>query len=476
MKRLDRQLFGSRFKAGTYSAVAALLVIVLAVAANLAAGTLPESVTRIDLTRQSLYTLSEQTKRIVSSLDRDVDLYLLANTGREKAEITRLLSRYAALSSHIRVSYIDPTAQPTFLNAYDLTTANMNENSVIADCGGKYRLVDYSEIFVDTYVQDPQSGGYTRGTDFDGENAITNAIHYVSGDALPQVYLLSGHGEKELSDSMLKLIAQDNIETKPLHLLSLDAIPEDADVILIHWPKSDLAPEEAEKLISYLQTGGRVVLITDYIQDGTMENLLSVAAFMGMSAGKGLIVEGDASMCISQYAYYLLPALEDHAITAPLKGYGYYVFMPLAQPIERSGNAEASVQFLLTTSRQAYLKSEGLSTKEIAKADGDPTGPFHVAAVSERGEGRLCWFAAGDMLSDVADRTVSGGNGNLFMNTLNYMTEQEESISIRAKSLNAQGLTLTKADHTFWGVLLIGVIPLALVGCGVIILIRRKKR
>ena len=469
-------MFGSRFKAGTYSAVAAVLVIVLAVAANLAVGALPKNTTQLDLTRQSLYTLSDQSISILSALDRDVDMYLMANSGKENATITRLLGRYAAQSDHIHVSYVDPTAQPTFLKGYDLSTADMNENSVLVDCGGKYRLVDYSEIYVSVYKADPATGGYIQGTDFEGENALTNAIHFVSKDDLPKIYTLIGHGEEELSAVTLKMITQDNIETETMHLLSLGDVPKDADLVLLHRPKSDLAPEEAEALIAYLQNGGRLVLITDYVEEGTMENLLSVAAFMGMQAGNGLIVEGNAAMCISRYAYYLLPALEDHEITTPLKQSRVYVLMPVAQPIERDGSAGAQVVFLLTTSGEAYLKSEGLNTKEIVKEDGDKTGPFHVGAIAEKGEGKMCWFTAGGMITDAVDNTVSGANRNLFMNTLNFMTEQTESVSIRAKSLNAQGLTLTEADHTFWSVMMIGVIPLTLIAVGAVILIRRRKR
>lgn len=73
-----RQMFGSRFKAGSYSAFAAAVVIAIAVLANLAVQALPQTATQIDLTAQSLYTLSDQTRRIAASLDTDVNLYLLA--------------------------------------------------------------------------------------------------------------------------------------------------------------------------------------------------------------------------------------------------------------------------------------------------------------------------------------------------------------------------------------------------------------
>lgn len=63
-----RQMFGSRFKAGSYSAFAAAVVIAIAVLANLAVPGPSSDGDQIDLTAQSLYTLSDQTKRIAASL------------------------------------------------------------------------------------------------------------------------------------------------------------------------------------------------------------------------------------------------------------------------------------------------------------------------------------------------------------------------------------------------------------------------
>ena len=90
-----RRMFGSRFKAGSYSAFAAAVVIAIAVLVNLAVQTLPQTAIQLDLTAQSLYTLSDQTKRIAASLDTDVNLYLLALRGNEDDTVSRLLQSYA---------------------------------------------------------------------------------------------------------------------------------------------------------------------------------------------------------------------------------------------------------------------------------------------------------------------------------------------------------------------------------------------
>ena len=476
LKERVRRMFGKRFLAGSYSVFAAVIVIAIAVVVNLMAAALPSDKKEIDLTNQSIYTLSDQTKRVANSLTEDVTLYLLAQSGNEDDTVARLLDRYAGLSSHIRVQYIDPNEKPTFLDSYDLDVSRLYANSVLVECGNKVRLVGYDEIFVSSYQMDYYSYSYSVSTSFEGENALTNAIHYVSSGDIPRIYTLTGHGESELSSTVTTYIQRDNMETSSLSLLMIDEVPEDAAAVVIHAPGSDLSSDEADMLIRYLDNGGRVVLVTDYIEADGMENLLRVTQHMGMTAGKGLIVEGDRNMHVSRYPYYLLPDVQSHEITDPLIEGGYYVLLPLAQPIETVDGSGASVTTLLKTSSSAYSKAAGYDMETTEKEDGDVDGAFAVACASELGEGRMVWIASAGLLSDSVNAMVSGGNSDLFMNSVNWMCDQVETISIRAKSLDETGLTLTQAQSSFWSIVLLGVIPGVLVVMGIVVVMRRKRR
>lgn len=476
MKQRIAAMFGRRFRAGGYSVFAAAMLIVIAVAANMVAGALPDSLTQIDLTDQSLYSLSEQTRRIAASLDKEVKLYLLATNGGEDSTIARLLDRYEDLSDHIAVEYVDPSERPTFLDAYELNGMQLYANSVLVECGEKYRLVSYNDIYVTSYSMDYYSYNYSTTTEFNGENELTNAIHYVSSDNLPKVYALSGHGEGELRESLLNYLEQDNLEVETLNLISAEEIPEDADAIIINAPQNDLGTDEAGMLISYLANGGHIVLVTDYIAEGQMENLLRVTQSMGLTVQTGLIVEGDGNMYVGRYPYYLLPDYEEHEITSALNAGGYYILMPLSQPLQETGASDAEVSFLLTTSYEAYLKADGMETESTEREEGDVEGPFHVAAASELGEGKLCWFSGSDFLLETFDMTVGGANSDLFLNAVNWMCDQEETISIRAKSMDSNTLTVTGAQASMWSVVMIGLIPLGFIATGVIVCIRRKRR
>lgn len=469
-----RAAFRKRFSAGGYFLAAVAVVIAIAVAANLVVSALPSESTQLDLTAQSLFTLSDQTRRVAAALDRDVTLYLLANRGGEDETVRTLLDRYAGLSDRITIELVDPTEQPTFLDRYELEISRLYANSVLVVSGSKSRLVGYDEIFVTSYSMDGY--GYTTSTSFEGENALTNAIHYVSRDDLPKVYTLVGHGETELPDSITQLIERDNLQTENLSLLMIDSVPEDASAVVIHVPTGDLSADEADMLIAYLERGGSVVLMTDYIAQGQMENLLRVTSAMGLTAGQGIVVEGDRNKHLSRYPYYLLPDIAGHEVTDPLAEGGYYALVSLAQPILTLDGMDASVTQLLTTSSEAYSKPAALEMTTTDKEDGDIDGPFAVMAASEKGEGKMIWATTAELLSDRLNALVSGANSDLFMNALSWMCGQEETISIRAKSMDSSTLTLNGAQSTFWSAVLIGVLPGLLLIAGAVVTIRRKRR
>lgn len=86
------------------------------------------------------------------------------------------------------------------------------------------------------------------------------------------------------------------------------------------------------------------------------------------------------------------------------------------------------------------------------------------------------WIASSEFLDDNVNAMVSGANGNLLMNAVDWMAGQEETISIRSKSLDEDGLTVTGAENSLWSVVMIGILPAALIALGIVICIRRKRR
>ena len=254
-------------RAGGYSLVMTALVLVIAVAVNLIAGMLPSTMTRYDISAAKFYSVTSNTKSVLSGLTDDVTVYWIVQSGAEDRVVENLLANYEALSDHIKVEKRNPDVYPTFAEQY--TDETVQNNSLVVECGDRSRYIAYNEI----YPTDLDIYSYAYTTSFDGEGALTSAINYVTTEDVPKIYLLEGHGESELPSTFQSQIERENYETAALSLLTVDAIPEDADCILIYGPQSDLADEEVTLLQDYLNAGGKVLVFSGPAVDTPLENL-----------------------------------------------------------------------------------------------------------------------------------------------------------------------------------------------------------
>lgn len=468
-----------RFKVGAYSIVISLVVIAIAVVVNFFVSKVPVTYTELDFTGKGLYKLSEQTKEIVAGLDGQVDVYWIVQTGTESeaGELKNILEQYGALSSKLKITKIDPIVNPTFAEQY--TSDTIQNNSLIVVYGDRSKFVAYTDIYLydlSTYYYD---GNYT--VDFDGENAITNAIDFVTSENLPKLYVLEGHGETEVSTTVTDAVTKENILVEQLNLISTGAVPADANCILIYGPASDISTAERDLLLDYLSSGGNVMLLSDFVV-ADFPNLMEVMAYYGVSAVPGVIMEGDSDHCAWGYLYYLLPDMESHAITDPLINNKYLTMLPMAHGIAIADDARdtLTIEPLFTTTDAAYAKANLTSSTSLDREEGDIAGPFKlgVAVTDTAGdqESHVVWISCTSMLSDTANEMVSGGNLDLFINAVGWMCDKENAISIHAKSLSTDYLTVPSSSVTQLGILLIGAVPLVFIVMGVIVLVRRRRK
>ncbi len=453
-------------KGGSYSMAVTAIVVAILVAVNVLVSVMPASATKYDITSQNLYSITSSTKVVVNALEKDVTIYWVVQSDKEDDIIENLLSRYESLSSHIQVVKKNPDIYPTFTAQY--TDETVPNNSLIVECGSKYRYISYNDI----YLTDVDMSTYSYVYTFDGEGAITSAIDYVTAEALPKVYTLEGHGEAALPDAFRSQIEKENMELESFSLLNTDSIPADG-VLLIYAPASDISEAEATLLRDYLTSGGKLLVMAGPTEDGTLTNLTGILSDFGVSTEEGIVIEGDRNHYAFQQPYILLPDMAEDDITTPLMEAKYYCIFPLAQGLTVTGSSATA---LLTTSDAAYSKAAGFKLNTYEKEDGDTDGPFALAMSADTlNGGQLIWFASSSFLDEMYNAYSSGANLDLAMNALSSLVGQREAVSIRSKSLSYNYLTISDSNATILKTWMIAIIPLAFVVYGVLIVIERRK-
>ena len=454
---------------GSYSLAMTAIVLAILIVVNILASALPTTLTKFDISSTKLYSITSNTKVVVNALQKDVTIYWIVQAGEEDSIIENLLGKYESLSDHIEVVKKNPDIYPTFAEQY--TSETVANNSLVVECGDKNRYIAYDDI----YLTEANMTTYSYDSSFDGEGAITSAIDYVVNEDQPQLYILEGHGEAELSETLTNQITKENIETATFSLLNTDEIPEEADAILIYAPSTDLSEEEAKLLSEYAENGGKLMVLAGPTEEGTLKNLYSILGDYGVEPVEGIVVEEDREHYVFQSPYILLPDMAEDEITSPLIEENYYAIMPIAQGLNVD-NASSEVTALLTTSATSFSKAAGYELSTYEKEEGDIDGSFAVAvSIACDNDGQIVWFSSSDFLDDMYNSYSSGANIDMAMNAFSSMLGENEAVAIRSKSLNYNYLTISDSQASVLKGVMIGAFPLAYLGIGILVILRRRK-
>ena len=462
---------------GSYSTLLIVIFVAIVVVINMIVGKLPSKYTQIDISDQQLYSIGDETRKVLNNLDKDVTIYQIAQSGSEDETISNLLQKYADESKHVKVELKDPVVSPKFVSEY--TSDQVSSNSLIVVCGDRNKVVNYNDMYEST--MDYNTYSY-QTTGFDGEGQITSAIAYVTTENLPVLYTLEGHGEKELDSTIKEDIEKANMEIKTLNLISEGSVPDDAACLLIDSPSSDISEDEKTALLDYLENGGKAMVFSDYTES-TLSNFAAVLENYGVKAADGIVFEGDNQHYGMQMPYYLLPTVNSTDASSETASSGYYIIMPYAQGIQKLDDVRdtVTVEDILTTSDSAYSKTN-LQSETLEKEDGDVEGPFAlgVSIKEDVGDGKktqIIYYSSSYIMDSQMNQLVSGGNEKLVTESLNSMvsTEETTTVSIPSKSLEVSYLTISDYDASFWKICTIGLIPGIFLVAGFVIWFKRRK-
>lgn len=476
MKKFDigKSFKSSKFKYGGYSALVTALVLAIIVAVNLVVGKLD---IKKDLTKDKLYSISDESYKILKDVKNDTKIYAFFETGKEDSSIKNILDKYKAASNKISVEYRDPLKQPQLAQKYSKNGKNVGVGSIVVESGNKFKTIDYMG-FYNTGVD--QNGQQTINS-FSAEQQLTNAIIFVNSGNEQTLYTLSGHQEKALDTDLIKQLETENYVVKDINLLQGNAELSKGSLLVINSPMKDISKEEVDKIKAYLANGGRAAFFIDITKE-VLPNLQELVSTYGVKLQNALVVEGQANK-VANSAIELLPEIKSHDIVNAIKSNNTPIFMPLSQGIEELKLKRSTIKIepLLSSSNDSWAKTNLNSTK-MSKEAGDLQGPFNIAvAITDEDKAadrstKLVVVGSSSFMNSNINAATSGTNLDFVMNSFNWLQDKKDSVTIRPKNLTAQNLIINELQRLAWSGVVVILIPAVVAIMGVTVWLRRRHR
>jgi ABC-type uncharacterized transport system involved in gliding motility auxiliary subunit len=474
-------LKGRPFRYGANAIFYSLMVLLVVAAVNLLAA---RHNRRFDLTEGELYSLSPQTVKILEALDQDVTVIGFYSSqfsgGRQLAE--DLLEEYGYHSDRINVRLLDPRRSPGEVRAYGVET---DGTIIVSAATGEARVTEATE------------------------EALTNAFIKAIARTKKVICTTTGHGEKGIEDDgpdgfgrAADALRMENFEVREIRLLEGSQAINGCDSVIVPGPTHSMVTTEAEALESFLEGGGRVLVMREPRAASGLEPLLEQ---YGLKVGDDFIVDvnpvgrllGGSPAAPVVYDY------GDHEITRELEGLA--TIYPTAVSVRTVTPEDPGIRTysLAQTSEQSWGEM-GELTDEVGFDEGtDRMGPLSLAAAAvrtlddesqdvpsrdpggeetaagdeEEGEtverqSRIVCFGDSDYAGNGA--FLLAGNRDLFLNTIAWLNQRSDLISIRPKERVPEPIVLTAIQarllYVWW---LAG--PIIAMLAGIAVHVRRKR-
>lgn len=418
----------------------------------------------IDLTRNQRHTLSPQTLTLLSTLDRDVlATAFVRQTSITRAGVTELLDLYARRSTHFRYRFVDPDRQPDLAERLHAAP-----DEIVFEAGDR-RFI----------ARNP------------GEESLTTALIHVTRSELKAVYFITGHGEKDLTDtdrggySALKMdLERQGYAPRPLSLIGGAVVPSDAAVVLIAGPQDDYLQDEVDALDAYARRGGSLFVMID--PRVAVPRLSSLLSEYGLSVLDAVILDekelraGDRTF---DATVVKVRRYERHAIN---RAFNYVTMFPRARPVfikRDSTNVGLSAQFLAISDASSWGETDMTSFDAgHATKDGvDLAGPLPLAAVASRTpigrtdmkKNRIVLVGDSDFVNNVFFGVL--GNSDWFENALAFLSDDESMITIRPRPSLSDQIYLSEQQGRLVFLICIVLLPAVSLGAGITVIMRRAR-
>ncbi len=446
-----------------YAAYATLYIVVI-VAILVTANTLADRYNKqYDSTSNKRYSLSDQTAKIVKGLKQNATItYFDQSTHFQQAKDQ--LDQYANLSPKVHVEYVDPDKKP----------------QVAREAGIK----NYGTTIVQIGTKKEEAKSLN-------EEGITGAFIRDLKNNTRTVCFVTGSGEHRIDDSersgysrFKDLLGKDNYQAKSIDLLQKAEIPGDCTVLVVAGPTGDYQQPQVDAIKKFVEDGGRALFMLDPPLKIGRSEIADNDALTGLLASWGVTPEKDLILDMNPIGQLaglgpqvaLVTSYDSQPIVSEMKGTA--TGFPLSRSLDVKNEGKSTVQKLFSSS------DSSLATSKLNSPDIDPSdpknkkGPLTLAAAGtyntgkENSQGRFVVFGS----SAWAANSFLNFNGNrdLALNTMNWLSSDEDLISIRPKEQEDRRITMTQAQMSSVRMTSQFILPLIVIFAGVSVWWKRR--
>lgn len=476
------------FRSAAFVAVATILTL----AVNAGSVILTERLNlRADVSKEQYTALSEETKSVLKQLNRNVYLYYTGGAELDDLRVISLLKNYAAAALSVSYHIIDPSAYPGFTQLYDPEQTGIEMGSVIvSDSDGllgeapkRYKVLSKNDLYKTSASYYDETGNLVSDYRyFCAESKITSSINYIMSDKNDTAVFLSGQGETRPCENLLDDLRGQFYGTDTSDL-SGEPLDPQGDTLIVISPQSDLSEDACNRIEAFLGDGGKAMFFMDALSPGTQDSLSRFEALLtgfALSARQNVVIgEDPAHTYMSRIN--LIPRLnQDSVITAPIAKEKLTPVLSFTGAIEILSVSGVDTDVLLETDKTCYAKDSEEGLDIYSKQEGDETGSFVIGSLAKKEDAIVVLYGSSSFVTSDEYYGIPG-NQQLFLNTLRFLSDRQESgiipmQTVYSASDNAYKLDISsEIEKVFYIGLAAAVMPLTVLLIGFSKWYRRRR-
>ena len=444
----------------------------------------------IDLSQEQLYSLTDESKEKVKSIDKDVNIYFVGYS--EDESTVDLAKQYKNANNKIKTEVVTAESRPDLVNKYGIENGS---TGIIIECGEKSKVLTSNDLY--TYDMT------TSDTVSIAEEKLTSSIMTVASSKIPKIYFLQGYSDTySLTYNMNYLniyLANEVNEVESLNILSQGKVPDDCDTLVICSPTKDFDEIATNAIIDYINSGRNILWLNSALTKAEdFPNVNKVLALYGVNPFEvGTILESDTSKMLSRTPYIIYPEVQYSSITKNISNSTGVLFVnPTKINFVNSDKLEelkVEKNDLLKASEKSFFRNN-FSIQTTSKTEADESGEFVVGAEliktikaedqeanTQAVKSKMVIFGDNNFISDYPIGNsntpifVLEHNKDLILNSMAYLVDRQEDITAR-KSTGTVTYTATEEQNTIIQIVIFAV-PIIIIITGIVVwIIRRRKK